>query len=378
MKVAIVHYWLVGMRGGERVLESLCRMFPDAHIYTHVAIRENLSPTILRHHITETFIARLPFARRHYPKYLPLMPLALESLDMTAYDLIISNEAGPAKGIIPGPNSIHLNYCCSPMRYIWDQYHVYRSRAGFFTRLLMPVLTHYLRVWDAVAAMRTDHFLADSHHVANRIKKFYRRDADVVYPPVMVDAFLPVPTTEIGDFYLWCGELVRYKRPDLAIEAFNASGRRLIVIGDGEERKTLEAIAKPNISFLGKAPFDELTYHAARCTALVFPGEEDFGIVPLEVQAAGRPVIAYAKGGALETVIEGKTGMFFNDDTASSLNDAIERFERSALGTICAQDCRDNASRFSEANFQAGIAAALTKLGVEVPSTAATSVVALQ
>jgi glycosyltransferase involved in cell wall biosynthesis len=268
VKVAIVHYWMVSMRGGERVTESLCRMFPDADVFTNLAVRENLSPTITRHKITETFIARLPFARRLYQKYLPLMPLALESLDLTKYDLIISNEAGPAKGIIPGPDTVHLNYCCSPMRYIWDQYHVYRARAGFFTRLFMPLFTHYLRMWDATAAMRTDHFLADSQHVANRIKKF-----------------LPAPDGERGDYYLWCGELVRYKRPDLAIEAFNASGRPLVVIGDGDQRKQLESIAKSNILFLGKAPFDVLKHHAARCRALIFPGEEDFGIVPLEVQA---------------------------------------------------------------------------------------------
>jgi len=311
MKVAIVHFWLVGMRGGEKVLESLCRMFPDADIYTHIAIPENLSDTIRRHKITETFIARLPFARKWYPRYLPLMPLALESLDLTEYDLIISNEAGPAKGIVPGPGAIHLNYCCSPMRYIWDQYHIYRDRAGWFTRLLMPFFAHYLRIWDAVAAMRVDHFMADSQHVANRIKRYYRRDADVVYPPVAVEDFVPAPTSELGDYYLWCGELVRYKRPDVAIEAFNANGLPLIVIGDGEERERLEKIAKPNITFLGKAPFATLKHHMARCKALVFPGEEDFGIVPLEVQASGRPVIALARGGALETVIDGKSGLCF-------------------------------------------------------------------
>lgn len=351
------------MRGGERVLESLCRMFPDADIYTHVAIPERLSDTIRSHRITETFIARLPFARTWYPRYLPLMPMALEALDLTGYDLIISNEAGPAKGIVPGPDTIHLNYCCSPMRYIWDQYHVYRDRAGFFTRLLMPVFAHYLRIWDAAAAMRVDHFLADSTHVANRIRKFYRRDADVVYPPVMIDAFLPVPAAERGDYYLWCGELVRYKRPDLAIEAFNANGKPLVVIGDGEERKRLEAMAKPNITFLGKAAFDVLKHHVARCRALVFPGEEDFGIVPLEVQAAGRPVIAFAKGGALETVIDGKTGIFFAEPNSADLNVAIERFEASGLGEHCEAACRTNAEKFSEANFQAGVANALERLG---------------
>ena len=359
MKVAIVHYWLVGMRGGERVLESLCRMYPNADIFTHVAIPERLSPTIRAHRIIETFIARLPFARRWYPRYLALMPMALEALDLTSYDLIISNEAGPAKGIVPGPNSIHINYCCSPMRYIWDQYHVYRARAGRATRTVMPIFAHYLRIWDAAAAMRVDFFVADSQHVANRIRKFYRRDATVVYPPVMIEHFKPVPLAEVGDYYLWCGELTHYKRPELAIEAFNASGRRLIVIGDGEARKRLRGIANANIAFLGKAPFDVLVHHAARCRALIFPGEEDFGIVPLEVQASGRPVIAFAKGGALETVVDTKTGVLFAEQTVIGLNDAITKFEASGLELACTDACRANAIQFSEANFQAGIAAVI-------------------
>ena len=331
-------------------------MYPDADIYTHVADVDHLSDTIRRHRITETFIGRLPFAKRWYRRYLPLMPMALEMLDLTGYDLIISNEAGPAKGIIPGPDALHINYCCSPMRYIWDQYHVYRAQAGLLTRWLMPVLSHYLRVWDTTAAMRVDHFVADSAHVANRIRKYYRRDADIVYPPVMVDEFLPVATKEHGDYYLWVGELVSYKRPDIAIEAFNANGKPLIVIGDGEARRRLEAIAKPNIRFLGKAPFAELKHHMARCRALVFPGEEDFGIVPVEVQASGRPVIAFAKGGALETVIDGVTGILFNERSADALVEAIEVFERDFAQRDWTEPCRTNAMRFSEDNFCAQLA----------------------
>ena len=366
MKVALVHYWLVGMRGGERVLEALCRMFPDADIYTHVVVPENLSETIRRHRITETFIARLPFARRGgYKRYLPLMPLALEALDLTGYDLIISNEAGPAKGIVPAPGAVHINYCCSPMRYIWDQYHIYRDQAGLVTRLMMPLFAHYLRIWDATAAMRVDHFLADSQHVANRIRKYYRRDADVVYPPVMTDAFMPVPPSERGDYYLWCGELAKYKRPDIAIDAFNASGRPLIVIGDGEERATVEKRAKANIHFLGKAPFEVLQHYVPRCRALIFPGEEDFGIVPLEAQAAGRPVIALGRGGALETVIEGKTGFFFQKPNADALNSVIDAFEASGLEHDCEQAARENALRFSEAAFRGGVRAALQTCGID-------------
>ncbi len=365
MKVALVHYWLVGMRGGEKVLESLCRMFPEADIYTHVAIPERLSDTIRRHKITETFIARLPFARTWYPRYLPLMPLALEALDLTGYDLIISSEAGPAKGVIPGPNTIHLSYCHSPMRYIWDQYYVYRQCAGLLTRILLPFIAHYIRVWDTISATRVDLFIANSHFVSKRIKKYYRREASVVHPPVMVDEFVPVPPSEHSDYYLWCGELVSYKRPDIAIEAFNVSRKPLIIIGDGEQRSKLQTMAKPNIVFLGKAPFEILKHHAARCRALIFPGEEDFGIVPLEVQASGRPVIAYAKGGALETVIDGKTGVFFTDASATSLNEAIERFEESDIGLDCEVDCRNNALRFSESAFVAGMKAALISVNVD-------------
>lgn len=366
MKVAIVHYWLVGMRGGERVLESLCRMFPEADIYTHVVDRGAISKVIARHAIKTTFISKLPWPRRMYQKYLPLMPLALESLDMSKYDLIISNEAGPAKGIIPGPDCVHICYCCSPMRYIWDQYHVYRHNAGMFTRFVMPPLAHYLRMWDVSSSARVDKFLADSNHVANRINKFYRRPADVLYPPVAIDAFKPAAKNELGDYYLWAGQLVRYKRPDIAIEAFRRTGKKLVVIGEGEERKRLEKGAGDNITFLGATPFSELKKHFARCKALVFPGEEDFGIVPVEVQAAGRPVIAYGKGGALDTVIDGKTGILFPESSVDGLISAIERFEASGLADACAADCVANAERFSEQNFQAGVRMALAEYGLSV------------
>lgn len=364
MKVAIVHYWLVSMRGGERVLESLCRMFPDADVYTHLVDRNAISKDIARHNIQTTFISKLPAPRRMYQKYLPFMPLALESLDMSGYDLIISSEAGPTKGIIPAANSVHLCYCHSPMRYLWDQYHIYRQGAGRFTRFLMPFLTHYLRLWDVSTSNRVDKFVANSQHVANRIEKFYRRDSKIVYPPVAVNAFTPSPCEERGDYYLWAGQLVRYKRPDIAIEAFRRTGKKLVVIGEGEEKAALEKIAGDNITFLGATPFSALKQHFARCKALVFPGEEDFGIVPVEVQAAGRPVIAYGKGGVLDTVIDGKTGILFPESTVDGLVEAIERFEASGLSETCTEDCLANAASFSEANFQAGIVQALAECGI--------------
>ena len=366
MKVALVHYWLVSMRGGERVLESLCRMFPDADIYTHVLDRKRISDEILKHDIRTTFISKLPFATKFYQRYLPLMPMALEQLDLSSYDVIISSESGPAKGIVPGPSAVHICYCHSPMRYIWDHYHVYRQRAGLLTRILMVPLAHYLRMWDQASSARTDKYLANSNFVMKRILKYYSRESQLTWPPVAVDAFIPAPADEIGDYYLWAGQLVSYKRPDIMIEAFNRSKRKLVVIGEGEDRKALEKIANDNITFLGAASFSELKHYLSRCQALIFPGEEDFGIVPVEAQAAGRPVIGCGRGGIMDTVIDGKTGILYPDCSVDGLLSAIERFETSGLSTRCAADCIDNASGFSEANFQAGIRKALVECGVDM------------
>lgn len=350
MKVAIVHYWLVGMRGGEKVLESLCEMYPDADIFTHVVDRSRLSDMLGRRNIFTSFISRLPLARRYYQKYLPLMPMALEHLDLRGYDLIISSESGPAKGIIPPPSATHVCYCHTPMRYIWNMYHDYRADAGLLARLSMPWLTHYLRAWDQGCASRVDCFVANSRTVAARIQKYYRRRSTVVYPPVEIEEFQPVSAAERGDFYLLVGQLISYKRPDLAIEAFNRLGKRLIVIGDGDMRKTLERAAGPNIEFLGSQPFNVLRDHYARCKALIFPGEEDFGIVPLEAMASGRPVIALGRGGALDTVIDRHTGIFFPDPTADSLIDAVSRFEETDFDpkVLC-----DHAAGFNKVRFQA-------------------------
>lgn len=327
MKVAIVHYWFVGMRGGEKVIEALCRLYPEADVFTHVFVPEAVSPLIRERTIHTSFINRLPRARRMYQRYLPLMPLALEQLDLRGYDLIISSESGPAKGIIPPPGSTHICYCHSPMRYIWNMFHEYRERSGWVTRTLMPVLAHYIRNWDALSSNRVDHYVANSQTVAARIGRYYRRDADVIYPPVDVDAFTIKPPSELGDFFLMAGELVGYKRPDLAVEAFNRSGHKLVVIGGGEMLDRLKAIARPNVTILGAQPFAVLKDHYARCRALVFPGEEDFGMVPVECMASGRPVIAYRKGGATETVVDGKTGLFFDVQSVEAITEAVARFD---------------------------------------------------
>jgi glycosyltransferase involved in cell wall biosynthesis len=363
-RVAIVHYWLVGMRGGERVIESLCRMFPQADLITHVAAPDALSDTLRAHRIIETRIGRLPMARRMYQKYLPLMPRALEEVDLTGYDLVISSESGPAKGVIAPPDAPHLCYCHSPMRYLWDQYHVYRNGAGRLTRAMMPPLAHRLRQWDVTSAARVDGFAANSAFVAARIQKYWRREADVVAPPVSVEDFAPVPAGELGDFYLWAGELAPYKRPDLAVEAFARLDKPLVVIGGPDKTVAqLKSRAGPKTRFLGKVPFAVLKDHMARCRALIFPGEEDFGIVPVEVMASGRPVIAYGRGGILDTVVDGETGLFFNEQSVSALADAVSRFEASGLARDSQSDCLARAALFSEAAFQQGIARSLSRIG---------------
>jgi glycosyltransferase involved in cell wall biosynthesis len=324
MRVALVHYWLVADRGGEKVLEALCDLFPEADIFTHVYDQNATSAKIRSHHVQTTFIQGLPGATRHYKKYLPLMPMALESLDLRDYDLVISSESGPAKGVLLRAETTHICYCHTPMRYLWDMYHEYRSRAGRLTRLVMPPLAHYLRMWDVLTASRVDHFIANSSTVARRIRKHYRRPSSIIHPPVDTQAFAPA---QQEDFYLVVGQLVPYKRADLAVEAFNRMGRRLVVIGGGPELAALRAQAGPTVSILGPQPFDVLRDHYARCRALIFPGEEDFGIVPVEAMASGRPVIALRKGGALDTVVERLSGLFFDEPAIEDLIEAIAHFE---------------------------------------------------
>jgi glycosyltransferase involved in cell wall biosynthesis len=359
-RVALIHYWLIGMRGGEKVLEALCRIYPQADIFTHVHDPAAMSDTIRAHRVTETYVGRLPFAKRMYQSYLPLMPGALEALDLTGYELVISSEAGPAKGVIVPPDAFHLCYVHSPMRYLWDQYKVYRDGAGPLTRAAMPLLAPRLRMWDVTSAARVDHFVANSTHVANRVNKYWRRDSDVVFPPVDVAGFAPVPKAEHEMFYLWAGELAPYKRPDLAIEAFRALGLPLVMIGGPEKtRARLAATAPDNVILLGKTDFATLKSHMARCKALIFPGEEDFGMVPVEVMASGRPVIAYGRGGALDTVIDGETGLLFRDQTVDGLVTAVRDFETSSLADVDPTALVAHASQFDEAAFRAGILGAV-------------------
>ena len=317
MKVAIVHYWLVAMRGGEKVLAGLLNLFPNADLFTHVYDKQAVSDQISRRPVSTTFIQHLPFSKRIYQNYLPLMPIALEQLDLRSYDLVISSESGPAKGVLTYPGCLHICYCHTPMRYLWDMYHDYKKFSGPLKRLAMIPLIHYLRLWDTASAQRVDRFVANSKHVAKRIEKIYRRDASIIHPPLNVQDFFV--SEEPDDFYLMVGQLVGYKRADLAIRAFNRMKKRLIVIGQGEQFKMLKKIAGPGIELMGLQPFSVVREHYSKCRALIFPGEEDFGIVPVEAMASGRPVIAYGRGGALETVVEGETGIFFNNQSEEDL-----------------------------------------------------------
>ncbi len=356
MKVALIHYWLVGMRGGEKVLEALCEMYPDADIFTHVHIPGAVSPTIERHRITTSFVSRLPKASSRYQTYLPVMPLALEHIDLRGYDLVISSESGPAKGIIPPADAVHVCYCHSPMRYAWNMYHDYRERTSVLRRLVMPPLLHFVRNWDINSASRVHEFAANSQTVARRINSYYHRDAQVVFPPVDTEAFARVADAHVGDYHLMVGELVRYKRPDLAVQAFNRMGRRLVVIGGGEMLAEIAEMAGPTVEVLGPQKFATLRYHYAHSKALLFPGEEDFGIVPVEAMASGRPVIAYGRGGATETVVDGVTGTFFDEQTVESIVDAVERLDRMHLDPAAAVS---HAAGFGRERFKRQMAAVI-------------------
>jgi glycosyltransferase involved in cell wall biosynthesis len=367
MRVALIHYWLLTWRGGEKVLKALCELFPQADVFVHVYDRELAARELPGVPLKTTFISRLPLSQRLYQKYLPLMPLALEQLDLREYDLVISNESGPAKGVIVAPSATHVCYCLSPMRYVWDMYHEYRDHGGWLTRTAMTPLLHYMRQWDQLSAQRVDRYIAISRFVATRIGKYYRREADVIYPPVAVDDVQF--STHSEDFYLSVGQLVRYKRPDLLVEAFNQSGRPLVIIGEGEMLADLRRTAKANVRLLGRQSWDVIRDHYARCRALVFPGVEDFGIVPVEAMAAGKPVIALRAGGALDTVVEGETGVFFDRQTPESLNEAIKSYELAAAKFDPAA-IRAHAQKFSEARFKAEFRAYVDNLFPAQPAGA--------
>ena len=325
LKVAIVHYWFLDARGGEKVVDALCELLPNADIFTHVIDKKVFTNLAAKHAITTSFIQRLPFARKATAYYLPLMPLASEQFDLSEYDLVISSESGPAKGVVIREDCVHICYCHSPMRYIWNKYSEHTRWTPTLLSWPMRLSAHYLRLVDYASAARVDRFVANSTAVARRIEKYYRRQSQVIFPPVDVSAFSPAK--EEG-YFLYCGQLTPYKRPDLAVDCFNTLSLPLRVIGDGEMRAALKRRAKANIEFLGRVGDDELRYNLARCRALIFPGEEDFGIVPVEAMASGRPVIAYRRGGILDTVVDGTTGVLFTEQSVEGLAEAVRRYQR--------------------------------------------------
>ncbi len=345
MRAAIVHYWLLNRRGGEKVLDALCRLLPEADVFTLFLDPRTLSPELRRHKITTSFLN--PF-RRAYRSLLPFMPMALESLDLRGYDLVVSSESGPAKGVITSSSTRHLCYCHTPMRYLWDLYPEYRNEwtTSRWKRAAMTPLTNYLRLWDYCSAARVDHFVANSENVRTRIWKTYRRESEVVHPPVDVEAFYWRPAE---DFFLIVSELVPYKRVELAVRLFSRTGRRLTIAGAGPDYRKLRSMAAPHIRFLGRVTDDELGDLYARCRALLLPGEEDFGITPVEALASGKPVIALGRGGALETV-PAFGGVFFEEPTEESLAAAISRFEEMERGILPAE-LQIWARRFSETEF---------------------------
>jgi glycosyltransferase involved in cell wall biosynthesis len=361
MKVALVHYWLTGMRGGEKVLEALCELFPGAHIYTHVCLPERLSSTLLRHKISTTFVSRLPFASRWYKAYLPFMPMALESLDLTDYDLVISSESGPAKGVITRPDALHVCYCHSPMRYIWDLKDAYRQEMTRAGRFLFSPVAHYLRLADVIAAARVDAFIANSTFVQARIRKFYRRESEVIHPPVDTDFFSPSKATP-GEYYLVAGQLVEYKKVRLAVAACTELGLPLIVAGEGPDLSRLQTQAGPTVRFAGRVDNDELRRLMRGCKALIFPGIEDFGIVPVEAMACGKPVIAFRQGGVLDSVVDGRTGVLFDVQDVSALHDALTAFEAGG-SAFESEEIRAHAMRFDKAVFREKMMNCLRKAG---------------
>ena len=366
MKVAIIHYWWLSNRGGEAVCSALAEIYPNADLFIHVCNEEVVRkalPINFKGQIKTTFISRLPGAKKHYQKYLPLMPLALEQLDLSAYDLIISSESGPAKGVITRPDAVHICYCHSPMRYVWDMYHEYRKTAGRAIKSLFPFIAHYLRIWDRLSADRVDHFIANSKFITSRIKKFYRRDADVIYPPVNTTEFSHEQVR--GDFYLCLGQLVPYKKADLAVDAFNKLGLPLVVVGEGELFEALKSRAGDNVTLMGRQPFPIIKDLLERCRGLIFPGVEDFGIVPVEAMAAGAPVIAYAKGGALETVIHGHTGVHFHEQSVDALMVAVQQVESGEF-TFTPAQLHEHAAGFDKSVFKQKIKAFVDKALTEV------------
>ena len=370
-KTALVHDWLNGMRGGEKCLEVFCELYPDSPIHTLFYEKGRVSSLIAGHSIHSSWVKNLPGIHRYYRYYLPFYARAVESFDLSGFDLIVSTSHCVAKGARKSAGAKHFSYCFTPMRYAWGFFEEYFGGRGAFSRKIIGRFLKRMREWDLETNRDVDHFAAISNHVKNRIAEYYKREAEVIYPPVDTDFFTPAcrnalrragtPTDDAkrGDAYLIVSALVPYKRIDLAIQVFNKMKRPLRVIGEGPEMRRLKKLAHGDIQFLGWQSNESIREHYRSARALIFPGEEDFGIVPVEAQACGSFVIAYGKGGALETVYENKTGVFFEESVEMSLADAVERFERLSFNP---DDARANAIRFNRARFKAEIQNSINRL----------------
>lgn len=346
-RVAFIHDWLNGMRGGEKVLEELVGFFPDADIFTLFYEPKNISDRINSHQVTASPLNKYSFIRNHYKHFLPLFPSTIENFDLTSYDLVISTSHCVAKGIIPAPDAVHISYIHSPMRYIWDQYYSYFGKTTGIKKWFIQKQISKLRTWDVTASARVDHFIANSHFVKQRIWKYYRRDAEVIFPPVDTD-FFQVGDEGKDDFFITVSALVPYKENALLIETFNRTGERLIVVGKGPEEKKLKKMAGPTISFLKNLPVAALRRLYQQARAFVFAGVEDFGIAFAEAQACGTPVLAYKKGGVLD-IVTAETGVLFPEQTTASLTTALQKIKNITFETSI---IRQNSLQFSTEQFK--------------------------
>jgi glycosyltransferase involved in cell wall biosynthesis len=350
MKVAIVHDYLNQMGGAERVVMAFHDIFPDAPIYTSIYDPDRVDPAFQKMDIRTSFMQKLPLVTKHHQPYLPLYPFAMEALDLRGYDLVLSSSSAFGKGVITRPETLHICYCHTPMRWCWNyEEYVEREQLGKMARRVLPFFITGLRIWDQTSAMRVDHFIANSPVIADRIQKYYRRDAVVIPPPVEASRFPSDPATEVEDYFLMLGRFIPYKRFDLAIEACNRLRLPLVVIGKGRDEERLKRMAGPTIRFLGRLSDEEVIHYYRHCRAFLFPGDEDFGITPLEAQAAGRPVIAYGSGGALASVVNGVTGAFFQEQTVESLVKVLATFKEQNFDPHA---IRNHALEFDTPRFQ--------------------------
>lgn len=359
MRIAVVHDYFTQQGGAEKVAAELYRLVPGASLYSTVALRDKLPALLQDAAISTSWLQHLPGMKKYYRLYFLLYPFGVRSLDVSRYDLILSSSSGYAKGVHAGPNALHVCYCHTPMRWVWN-FKDYSSREemSFFRKTILPGLISGLRMWDEGASRQPDHFIANSRAVAKRIHAAYGRSAEVIYPPIEVDRFQP--SEEQEDYYVVLSRLVSYKRLDLAVKACTMLNRKLVVIGEGPYRAQLMAEAGPTVRFMGRISDADVSYLVARCRALIFPGEEDFGIAPLEVAAAGRPCIAYRAGGAIETIVQGLTGVFFDKQTPEDLASCIEEFEHYAWSPLA---LRAHAERFRIEVFQERMRTFLARVG---------------